>query len=253
MPMDLPSPLIFAHRGASAFAPENTISAFDLAVQQQADVIELDTKLSADGKVVIIHDQTVDRTTNASGDVRDFSIAELQELDAGSFFGPQFSKERIPSLEEVLHRYSGNVWINIELTNYSSPLDALPEEVARILRKLKLIDNILVSSFHPIPLRRFHYLLPEIPLGFLARHGLSGSLSRSWLGKSILPYWALHPHFSDVSSRLVSKAHRSQKRVHVYTVNSPEEIENLISKGIDGIITDNPYLAHQILGSHKLN
>ena len=96
-----PQTIIFAHRGASAYAPENTLAAFHLAVQQNADAIELDTKLSRDGHVVVIHDRTVDRTTSGTGQVNDMTLSELQELDAGSHFNATFKDEHIPTLDEV--------------------------------------------------------------------------------------------------------------------------------------------------------
>src|SRR5512145_1023455 len=96
----LPRPVIFAHRGASAHAPENTLAAFELAIAQQADAVELDVKLTADGQVIVFHDSTVDRTTNGHGKVQDMTLAELKALDAGSFLGSQFAGEKIPTLEE---------------------------------------------------------------------------------------------------------------------------------------------------------
>src|SRR5512145_3180337 len=97
----LPHPFIFAHRGASAHAPENTLAAFQLALAQHADGIELDVKLTADGHVVVIHDPTIERTTGAKGRVKDMSLADLRSLDAGSFFAQTFQREKIPTLEEV--------------------------------------------------------------------------------------------------------------------------------------------------------
>ncbi|MBU0511232.1 MAG: glycerophosphodiester phosphodiesterase, partial [Chloroflexi bacterium] len=114
----LPRPAIFAHRGASAYAPENTLAAFDLAIRQNADAIELDAKLSADGHVVIIHDQTVDRTTDGTGRVSDLQLAALQELDAGCTYDEAFRHERIPTLGEVFDAVGRKILINVELTNY---------------------------------------------------------------------------------------------------------------------------------------
>ena len=113
-----PHPLIFAHRGASAHAPENTLAAFLVALQQGADGIELDAKLTADGHVVVIHDQTVDRTTKISGRVRDMPLEALLELDAGSHFDVAFKGEPIPTLQQVFERMGQEVLINIELSNY---------------------------------------------------------------------------------------------------------------------------------------
>ena len=135
---DLPSPAIFAHRGASAYAPENTLAAFELAVRQGANAIELDLKLTADGHVVVIHDLTVDRTTDGSGRVGDLPLAAIQELDAGYHFDQTFSGERIPTLEQVLEALYKKTLINIEIANYGSPLDDLPEKTCHLIKLISL-------------------------------------------------------------------------------------------------------------------
>jgi glycerophosphoryl diester phosphodiesterase len=241
------SPLIIAHRGASAHAPENTLAAFKLAIQKNADVIELDTKLTADEQVVVIHDQTVDRTTNGSGKVNNLPYAALREFDAGGHFGEKFQNEQIPTLEEVFEVCAGKILFNIELTNYLTPFDTLAEKVAQLISHFNLSKHTLVSAFHPIPLRRFHKLSPSIPIGFLAKSGSAGFLSRSWLGRAIIHYHAIHPEKSDVSSNLVRNAHKYGQRVHPFTVNAPEEMMKLLSLGVDGIITDDPALARKII------
>ena len=129
----LPKPSIFAHRGSKANAPENTLAAFELAITHKADAIELDVKLCADGQVVVIHDSTVDRTTDGTGQVRKLSLAALKELDAGSYFDIAFRGEAIPTLEEVLEAVGKRIPINIELTNYAAPTDALPAKVAELV------------------------------------------------------------------------------------------------------------------------
>src|SRR3990170_7761080 len=128
-------PLIFAHRGASAYAPENTLAAFRLALDQGADGIELDAKLSADGEIVVIHDQTVDRTTPRKGRVDQLTLSELRKLDAGSWKGDVFSGEKIPALAEVFSAVGGKLKINVELTNYSSPQDGLANKVLALVRE----------------------------------------------------------------------------------------------------------------------
>lgn len=243
------SPLIIAHRGASAHAPENTVAAFKLAIQKKADAIELDTKLTADEQVVIIHDQTVDRTTDGSGRVNNLPLAALRELDAGACFGEDFHNERIPTLEEVFEICAGKILLNIELTNYLTPFDLLAEKVSQLIACFALENHIFVSSYHPIPLRHFHKLSPTIPIGFLAKPSSAGFLSRSWLGRAIVHYHAIHPEKSDVSPNLVKKAHKSGHRVHPFTVNEPEEMVKLFTMGVDGIFTDDPTLAIQIVGA----
>jgi glycerophosphoryl diester phosphodiesterase len=241
------TPIVFAHRGASAYTPENTIAAFELAIQQNADVIELDTKLSADEYVVVIHDQTIDRTTNGQGRVKDFTLAALKELDAGSHYDESYHGEAIPTLDEAFASIGMRILINIELTNYSSPFDSLPEKVAQLISRHALYNQILVSSFHPIPLRHFQNLSPSIPIGLLAKPGLLGAISRSWIGKALIQYQAMHPEKSDVTQEYVYKVHQAGQRVHTYTVNSPEEIKKLLSLGVDGIITDDPIAARRLI------
>ncbi len=247
------TPLIFAHRGASAYAPENTLAAFELALQQKADLIELDAKLTADQRVVVIHDQSVGRTTDGSGRVAALPFSHLRKLNASSRFRDQYPDEKIPTLEEVLEVCGGRIRINIELTNYLTPYDRLADEVMREIENSQLQDQVLVSSFHPIPLRRFHNLCPEIPIGFLAKRGMFGFLSRGWLGRWLVPYAALHPEKSDVSPDLIGSAQHYGYQVHTFTVNDPAEMASLISLGVNGIITDDPLLADKIINSSPNN
>jgi glycerophosphoryl diester phosphodiesterase len=243
--------MIIAHRGASAHAPENTLSAFELAIHEKADVIEMDAKLSADEQVVIIHDQTVDRTTDGSGKIKDLPLAALRKLNASVHFPNILGKEYIPTLEEVIETFHGKIRFNIELSNYTSPFDALPVKVATLIDYYGILNQVLVSSFHPIPLMRFHRFLPSVPIGFLAKRGFTGVLSRSRFGRFLFSYQALHIEKSDISPKLILSTHRSGSRVLAYTVNESQEIKKLISLGVDGIITDNPILARQTLESDR--
>ena len=247
------SPLIFAHRGASLYAPENTISAFELAIQQEAHYVELDTKLSADQRVVVIHDQTVNRTTNGSGRVTHLTYKELRSLIASNRFRKEYPNEHIPTLEEVLELCAGRIAVNIELGNYLTPFDQLAFEVARFIEQSKPQSEVLVSSFNPIPLRKFHALCPEVPLAFLARRGYQGYLSRGWLGRVLVPYDALHPYKSDVTPGLISGARRAGYQVHAFTLNQPDEMAKLIYLGVDGLITDDPLLARQMIDRTEPN
>lgn len=242
---DLPRPIIFAHRGASAYAPENTLSAFELALRQGADAIELDAKLTADGHVVVIHDQTVDRTTEGSGRVKDMRLADLRKLDAGSHFDFAFRGEKIPTLEEVLKAVGQLTYTNIELTNYGSMTDSLPEKVAALVGRLKLNKRVIFSSFNPLALFRIRRILPDVPIGLLALPGKSGGWARTWPGR-LLSYQALHPDQSDVTPELVEKAHRRGKAVFVYTVNKTTDMRRLFDAGVDGIFTDDPVQARQV-------
>lgn len=243
----LPRPAIIAHRGSSAHAPENTMAAFELAVRQGADAIELDVKLSADGYVMVIHDQTVDRTTPHKGRVRDLTLAELQRLDAGSYFDYAFRKERIPTLDEVFAGLGHQIMINVELTNYASPLDDLPKRVAELVRFYEVSRQVFFSSFNPIALLRIRRYIPDAPVAILAMPGKNGAWARSGLVSHWLGCQALHPERTDVTPALVDRAHRRNQRVHVYTVNQAEEMRRLLDLGADGIFTDDPVLARQVM------
>ncbi len=240
-----PRPCIFAHRGASAHAPENTLAAFELALRQGAPAIELDVKLSADGHVVVIHDPSVDRTTNGKGKVARLSLAELRALDAGSFFSEKYRGEKIPTLEEVFDLVGKRALINIELTNYTTPRDSLVEEVCRLVREHHMEENVLFSSFLPHNLHQAAILLPEVPRGLLALEGWKGLWMRSFqffFGN----YQALHPYVSDVTPQQIASVHRIGRRVHVWTVNDADRIRRLLKWGADGIFTDDPPLALRI-------
>lgn len=246
----LPQPIIFAHRGASAHAPENTLAAFELALAQHTDAIELDVKLSADGRVVVIHDPTVDRTTGRKGYVKDLSLAELRALDAGSFFSEKYNGEKIPTLEEVFESVGKRTFINVELTNYNTPRDELVETVCMLVKKFGLQNQVMFSSFLASNLSKARAYLPDVPRGLLALQGLLGAWARSF-GFAFGRYQALHPYLKDVTPEQVQRVHRLRRRVHVWTVNAAEDMRRLFHWGADAIFTDDPQLAVQMRGESK--
>lgn len=242
-----PSPVIFAHRGASAHAPENTLPAFELALRHGADGVELDAKLSRDGQVVVIHDPTLERTTDGSGRVNRHSLADLRTLDAGAFFSVEFRGTKIPTLEEVFETVGRRAIINVELTNYSTPRDPLVEKVCALISKHAMQDHILFSSFLTSNLTRAARLLPEVPRGLLALGGWLGAWARSF-GFVFGDYQALHPHISNAGPEQVRRVHRLRRRIHVWTANTPEAVQRLHEWGVDGIFSDDPQMAVRALG-----
>jgi glycerophosphoryl diester phosphodiesterase len=230
-------PKIYAHRGASADAPENTLAAFDLAVTQNANGIELDVTLSKDGVVVVIHDDTVDRTTNGQGRVRDLTLAELQALDAGQ-------GERIPTLEEVFRHIGRRLSINVELKTGSGLSSALTERVAQLVSAYHLEESVLISSFSPINLRKFHKHLPGVEIGLLVLPHMAKKWFWGWFHHD-----ALHPYYSDVDQSLVEAVHRKNREINVWTVDDPDEILRLAALNVDGIITNRPQHTRQVLES----
>lgn len=248
---NLPKPAIIAHRGASAYAPENTLAAFKLALEQGADAIELDAKLSADGQVVVIHDQTLDRTTPVTGRVQDFIMADLHRMDAGSHFDIAFQGEPIPTLDEVFKAVGQLTYINVELTNYATLHDKLPEKVAELVKHHKLQQRVFFSSFYVFNLIRIRRLLPEVPVGLLLPSGWKGKLSH-FISTGLLRYQSLHPGLRDVSLRLVKQTHKKGRLLFVYTVNQEEDMRRLFEMGVDGIFTADPIQAQKVLGKVRL-
>jgi glycerophosphoryl diester phosphodiesterase len=240
--------LVIAHRGSSAHAPENTLASFRLAAEQGADAVELDAKLSSDKEVVVIHDQTVDRTTGASGRIGDLSLAQLKSLDAGSFFAPQFGGETLPTLAEVFEAVGRRVLINVELTNYASPSDDLVARVCALVKDFHLEERILFSSFHPGNLSLARRILPEVPCAILAMPGLKGWLARSFWLEGISPD-AVNPYLRDVTAAYLRRQAQKSRKTNVWTVNEPAELTRLAREGASGLITDDPPAALLVLKS----
>jgi glycerophosphoryl diester phosphodiesterase len=245
MLFDLKPPYFFAHRGASAYAPENTLAAFQRALEQGAHLIEFDVKLTADKQVVVIHDQTVDRTTNGTGKVNQLPLSELKKLDAGSWFDEKYHGESIPTLEEVFESIGNKLFMNVELTNYASPFDGLVDKVSVLVKKHRMENRVIFSSFFPTNLIRARQLVPAVFRGQLILPGRSGWWQRVW--GSLIDVQANHPYTSDVTAESIDRAHRRGRLVHVWTVNDPEDMKRLCCLGADGFFTDDPMLALDII------
>jgi glycerophosphoryl diester phosphodiesterase len=244
----LPRPTIFAHRGSSSYAPENTISAFNLAVQQGAHAIELDVMLSADKKVVVIHDQSVDRTTDGSGQVRKMDLIDLLALDAGSYYDTRFQGERIPTLEDVFSKLNGKIFFNIELKNLVNPIDQLPRITAELVKNYGLEDSVLFSSFNPIALIKINNYLPECDIGLLVGGSFFDVIMNSSFNKYI-PHQALHSNVLSTTTELVKSVHDNGRRIHVYTVDDGITMKKLLAMGVDGFFTNDPLLARKMIDS----
>jgi glycerophosphoryl diester phosphodiesterase len=240
-------PLVLAHRGASFDAPENTLAAFVLAQRQGADGIELDTTLSRDGVPVVIHDLTLENTTDGYGPVRDLDVRALKALDAGSHFDVEFRGERIPTLDEALEAIGPDLTINIELKTTAWRSEGLEKAVLRIIRHHGVTAQVIVSSFNPFALRRFRALSPEIPIGYLHAPDQPIYLRYGWLMLG-LPHEARHPQHSMIDARYMAWARKHGYRVHTWTVDEPDRIRELRDLGVDAIITNRPALALETLG-----
>lgn len=235
--------LIIAHRGFSAVAPENTLAAFEAALLAGANALELDVRMTRDERLVVIHDATVDRTTNGSGYVKDLTLAELRRLDAGSWFSRKYAGERVPLLNEVLRLVAGkNVVLNIELKTQEVDYHGIERKLLHVLQRWGLLSNTIISSLNYLTLKRIRTINPRAKVGML------WTLPEvSWVHARLLGAAAVHPHFLLVTRELVGQLHDSGLKVFPWTVDDPVIMARLVSWDVDGIITNRPDLLVRLL------
>jgi len=242
----LDRPLNFAHRGASYEAPANTLAAFLLAVELGADGIELDVHLSKDGHVVVIHDFDVSATTDGQGLVCDKTLAELKELDAGSWFDPVFAGQRIPTLQEVIDAVGQRLLLNIELKASGWSDRGLTAEVVKIVEQNGLVDRVILSSFNPLTVWRAKWRNPHIATGLLYAQDMPLFRRKAWSRWLVRPA-ALHPHHAMVDAHYVWWANRQGYRVNAWTVDDLGDMLRLMRQGVDIIITNRPDLLRGVM------
>lgn len=240
----LKKPIIIAHRGASKKAPENTMASFKMALDMGVGGIELDVHLSSDGHLVVIHDEKVDRTSNGTGWVKDKSLEDLRSLDFGSWFSPDFSGETIPLLEEVLELT--RTWdglVNIELKNGPVFYPGIEKKLANLLNEFGMTDRTIVSSFNHYSLVEMKKISPDVRTGVLYISGLY----RPWNYAKIVGADALHPQFYNIVPEIVNGCKENGIAINPYTVDDPKYIKRFADLGVDGIITNVPDVALNIL------
>lgn len=229
--------LVFGHRGAMAYAPMNTLASFELARRQGAHGVELDVQLSADGFPVVIHDHAVDATTDGAGMVSDKTLAALKDLDAGAWFAPEYAGERIPTLDEVIERFAGDLLINIEIKSDSNQSNGVEAAVSRCIRRHQVLNRVIISSFNSIVLQRVRKSFPEVMIGVLTGPSPSPGMQEAF-GR--LRHEARHPWHEAVDADYMRRARDHRYFVNAWTVNAPERALQLRALGVNGIITDNP-------------
>ena len=242
----LTSPVIFAHRGASSHAPENTLAAFQLAIEQGARAIELDVQLTKDQEVVVFHDNYLNRTTNGSGRIKDKTLAEIKSLNAGISFSPAYQNETIPTLSELLDFLPQDLFINIELKNLHAPFDNLPSRTASVIHNFMAQNRVLISSFNTVALLKFFRESPSIPRGLLVRTSSLAKIHSSF-PFFLRNFQSIHLSFKSLSPQLVTGFKRMGLKVYSYTLNHTQDILSSVKMGIDGFFTDDPGFAIRIL------
>lgn len=223
--------LNIAHRGASGDFPENTLGAFAAAIEAGAQMCELDAQLSADGVAVVIHDDTVDRTTDGRGAVASMSLTELRRLDAGGRFGARFAGARIPTLDEVLDLAKGRCALNVELK-----AEGVEAEVCRLVRAHDALADTIVSSFDWDSLAAARRIEPALALGVLADRRADAMLEAA----SRLGALSVNPRYDLVNAAMVKRAHESGLQLLVWTIDKPARMRRMIAMGVDGIMTNYP-------------
>ena len=252
MDQTLTPPVIFAHRGASSHAPENTLAAFQLAIDQGAKAIELDVQLTLDQEVVVFHDVRLQRITNGTGKVMDLTLQEIKELSTGISFSPAYQSQSIPTLEEVLDYLPNDIFINIEMKNLHSPLNDLPDKIASIVTANNAQNRVLISSFNTVALLKMSLANSSLPLGLLLRRPIITDL-RSIFPRLHKKFYSVHLSFSCLNPRLLAIFKRSGIKVFTYTLNHTQDILTAVNMGVDGFFTDDPGFAYRVLQQNDLD
>lgn len=234
----------FAHRGFSGKYPENTMLAFKKAIEVGADGIELDVQLTKDGEVVIIHDETIDRTTDGEGFVCEYTYDELKKFDASYIYKDKYGFNPIPTLKEYFELVKDLDFItNIELKTGINEYLGIEEKVYKLIKEFRLESKVIISSFNHFSILRMKKIAPELKYGFL---------SETWIidaGEYCKKYGVscYHPHFKNLIPSVIDELKKNNIEINTWTVNKKEDIEYLISKNIDILIGNYPDLIKKTL------
>ncbi|KAA3618103.1 MAG: glycerophosphodiester phosphodiesterase [Calditrichaeota bacterium] len=227
------APIICAHRGASGYAPENTMAAFQMAIDLQTDMIEFDVQQTRDKKLYIMHDEKVRRTTNGKKKLWQLTGKELEKLDAGSWFAKKFTGERVPEFDSVLKLAKGKVKLNIEV-KCNGKQDNMLEQVIEKIQATGFEKDCVLTSFDFFVIDQIKSLAPELEVGYVfSKQGLRAKSFKA-------PVDVLSVHFTLITRKFMRKARKAGKKVFVWTVNNKWLMHRMCKMGVDGIITDYP-------------
>ena len=236
---------VIAHRGFSSRAPENTLIAVQQAIEVGADMVEVDVTVTADGHVICLHDETLDRTSNGSGLPNNMTLAEIKQLDAGSWFAPEYAGEKIPTLSEVLDAVKGRILINIEIKPEAVEYGVV-QKVSSLVNEHEMLDSVVVSSFSPEALRLMKITDQAVMTASLFNKEIHtgrdpleiiqevGSRGFNISGKRLTP-------------EMLERCHKHGIPVAVYTVNDVAEMRDLMKLGVDAVFTDHPDLMLEVV------
>lgn len=235
--------LVWAHRGACGYAPENTMPAFKMAIDMKADGIELDVHFSKDGRIIVLHDEKIDRTSNGQGKVTDYTYEELLAFDFGVKYAPEFKGTKVPTLDEVYELFAPTgLVVNVEIKSADPEMPAALDAMAK---KYGMEDRVVYSSFNHEQINR---MLKVNKDAFVAPL-YSFNMIKPWLYCENLPASASHPNQNQITlyPEYVEECHKRGIRVHPWTVNTEEDMRFLVSEGCDALITNYPDVARKVV------
>lgn len=243
---------IIAHRGGANLAPENTLAAFKNAIKLGVDMIEIDVHLSKDGKIIVIHDEKINRTTNGKGTIKDMTSAEIKKYDAGSKFDKKFKNEKIPTLDEVMETLNGKVKLLIEIKDGDELYPGLEKKVVETIHKYNAVNWVIVQSFNENSVLRVRKMDPSITTFYLLGRNFNDFYSNVAkevnAGNAVIKkYDGIAPHYSMLSSEKVKIFHKAGFKIFTWTVDKPKDMKKIINMNVDGIITNSPDKLKEIL------
>ncbi|WP_202081350.1 glycerophosphodiester phosphodiesterase [Caldalkalibacillus salinus] len=229
---------IFAHRGASFEAPENTIPAFQLALQQGCKAIELDVHLTIDQEIVVCHDDHIDRTTDGTGLIKEQTLNALKQRDAGSWFSSEYKGTRIPTLAEILALIDKDVLLNIEIKNIPYFHKGIEQKLVSLLERYGFEDNIIISSFDHQALKTVQNIKPSLKKGVLLKNYLISPWE--YIQRCDLDAYSIHPLYTFIDQAFVQDCHQAGLKIYPYTVDDRKTYQHFETLGVDGIFTNIP-------------
>ncbi len=241
--------LVWAHRGASAYAPENTLAAFQAAVDMGADGVELDVQMSKDGELVVVHDEELGRVSGVSGWVKDFTFAELQKLDVNKHF-PKYGPQRIPALKEVYELLQPTgLTVNVEIKSNVIAYPDIEKKVLDLTKQMGMQAQAVYSSFNHYSIRDIRRMDAQAVTGMLYQDRMIGAMEYA---KDIVKANALHPALYHVTDPdFFTECRRNQLSVHVWTVNDEKAIRYLCEHQVEAVITNDPKLARAVVDEYE--
>lgn len=232
--------VIISHRGASGYAPENTLASMKMALEMGCEAMEFDVQLTKDNQMIVCHDFTVDRTTNGTGEVKDLTLAEIKSLDAGSWFSKEFAGERIPTLDEVLDLVPNDLLLHIEIKKTATDKRNIEKMLYDYLVRYNRLSTSLISSFNHSSVLEIKKLDNQLNIAIALEADLIEPLK--YIEGNNLPIYSFHPCYDYVTADMIKQLHDHNIKVNCWTVNSKEVALSLKEMGVDSVFSNYPDL-----------